>query len=416
MDENKIKTLIEQLDGLIELGERALKEDYHKNSKPDVTIPDFISGDINNEWLAKSKIYCKRYISDFPLQDEMLELIDEQNAIPVRAKKLLADLKTLKDDKEYWESKAVNQENDDKANNTPKPHKIFISHNTVDKDYAEAFVGLLEDLGLYQDEIICSSVPPYCIPLDNKVFDWLANEFQKSDLHMIFLLSKNYYGSPASLNEMGAAWAIKHKWTGILLPGFGFDEVKGCIDKTQVSIKLDDPDVNTLEFRLSELKDNLIKEFDLRDMPEPVWKRKRDDFLDKVKKITEERAKAAEQGNSDKKTEEKTGNSQTVSISKEAAIMLVYVAAVDNSDIMILPMMGGSVIQGGNYTFNQRGNMRDEATWESAVEELYNYGLIRRTGKRDRIYQLTRAGFEAADKIKAENNIDTSKNPAEYLD
>jgi hypothetical protein len=316
--------------------------------------------------------------------------------------------------------KYENSMSDDKSiseSGTSKPHKIFISHNTADKEYAEALVGLLESLGLYQNEIICSSVPPYCIPLDNKVFDWLTNEFEKSDLHMIFLLSSNYYDSPASLNEMGAAWVLKHKWTGILLPGFEYKDINGCIDKTQISIKLDDPDVNTLEFRLGELKDNLTAEFGLRNMPEAVWKRKRDTFLTNVQKITEERANIAANNITENMAAEKPGSkSQKVSISKEAAIMLVYVAAVDNSDIMVLPMLGGTSIQGGGYTFNQRGNSRDEAIWESAVDELYQYGLIKRTGKKDEIYQLTKAGYDAADKIRDENNIDTSRNPAEYLD
>lgn len=60
--------------------------------------------------------------------------------------------------------------------------KIFISHATKDKDYVGLIVNLLESLGFREDEIICSSILPYCIPLDNKVYDWLVNEFQKSDL------------------------------------------------------------------------------------------------------------------------------------------------------------------------------------------------------------------------------------------
>lgn len=70
-----------------------------------------------------------------------------------------------------------------------KTHKIFISHSSKDADYVEVFVDLLETLGLQEDEIICSSIPPYCIPLDNKVYDWLVNEFQRSDLHIIYALS-----------------------------------------------------------------------------------------------------------------------------------------------------------------------------------------------------------------------------------
>ena len=43
--------------------------------------------------------------------------------------------------------------------------------------------------------------------------------------------------------------------------GFQFDQLDGCIDKTQIGIKLDDPDARTLKYRLSEFKDKLTKEF-----------------------------------------------------------------------------------------------------------------------------------------------------------
>lgn len=176
-----------------------------------------------------------------------------------------------------------------------KNHKLFISHSSKDTDYVEAFVGLLELLGLRDEEIICSSIPPYCIPLGNKVYDWLVNEFQHSNLHVVYAFSEDYYASAASLNEMGAAWAIKHKWTGILLPDFQFDQLDGCIDKTQISIKLDDPDIRTLKFRLGEFKDEIIKEFNLRSMSEATWERQRDNFLDKITDIAEKRTRKNEE-------------------------------------------------------------------------------------------------------------------------
>lgn len=170
-----------------------------------------------------------------------------------------------------------------------RTHKLFISHSNKDADYVEALVELFEMLGLRDEEIICSSVPPYCIPLGDRVYDWLVNEFQHSDLHVIYVFSKNYYASTASLNEMGAAWAMKHKWTGILLPGFQFDELNGCIDKTQICIKLDDLDIKTLKFRLGEFKNEIIKNFNLHPISEFNWERQRDNFLDKIAVIAEKR-------------------------------------------------------------------------------------------------------------------------------
>ena len=164
--------------------------------------------------------------------------------------------------------------------------KIFISHATKEREYISAIVILLESLGFREDEIICSSIPPYCIPLDNNVYDWLVEEFQHCDLHIIFALSKTYYSRPVCLNEMGAAWAMKQKWTAILLPGFGFSEIAGCIDSAQVSIKLDDEDYDTLNFRLGELKDNLIAEFGLPTISSALWEKKRNEFLKKIEEET----------------------------------------------------------------------------------------------------------------------------------
>lgn len=171
-----------------------------------------------------------------------------------------------------------------------KEKKIFISHAQKDKDYVSAIVNLLESLGLREDEIICSSIPPYCVPLDNNVYDWLINEFQHCDLHVIFALSDTYYSRPVCLNEMGAAWATKQKWTAVLLPGFGFDRIAGCIDSAQISIKLDSCN-DELKYRLDELKDELIEEFGLREISSPLWEKKRDAFLNTIMNTMANRGK-----------------------------------------------------------------------------------------------------------------------------
>ena len=88
---------------------------------------------------------------------------------------------------------------------------------------------LLFDIGLNEDDIVCSSYPGLGVPLRASVYEWLVKKFQKYDLHVFYFLSHNYYKSAASLNEMGAAWALKQKWDGILLPGFSFTEIASYI-------------------------------------------------------------------------------------------------------------------------------------------------------------------------------------------
>ena len=40
-----------------------------------------------------------------------------------------------------------------------------------------------------------------------------------------------------SLNEMGAAWALKANCTSLLLPGFKFEEMKGVVNNNTIAIK-----------------------------------------------------------------------------------------------------------------------------------------------------------------------------------
>lgn len=241
---------------------------------------------------------------------------------------------------------------------------IFISHSSKDADYVEAFVSLLEIPGLRDEEIICSSVPPYCIPLDSKVYDWLVNEFQHSDLHVVYAFSKDYYNSAASLNEMGAAWAMKHKWTGVLLPGFHFHQLDGCIDKSQIAIKLDDSDIRTLKYRLGEFRDKLTKEFNLRPMSEAAWERQRDGFLDRIATITE--ARASESKDTEEVDQQYTptvGQNDVGNIPVEPAFLLVY-AAEGDGQIFRLATLGSAVqVSADGKQFMADNSQRESARW-----------------------------------------------------
>lgn len=294
-----------------------------------------------------------------------------------------------------------------------KPHKIFISHSSKDADYVEAFVGLLEILGLHEDEIICSSIPPYCIPLDNKVYDWLVNEFQQSDLHVVYALSDAYYNSAASLNEMGAAWAMKHKWTGILMPGFSFDKIDGCIDKTQISIKLDDEDKRTLNFRLEELKNILTQEFGLRSMSSSVWERRRDEFLEKIALITEWRANESAEAMENSIFYQQKEDVGMIPV--DSAFLLVY-AAEGNGQILRLSALGTPIqISAAGRQFMAEHSQRESARWQEALDKLLDWGWVKAVGNKGRVFELTGTGYKKADWLKEEMKIDTDVDPLEEL-
>lgn len=297
--------------------------------------------------------------------------------------------------------------------NEDKMKKVFISHSSKDRDYVEVFVELLENLGLKEQEIVCSSVPPYNIPLDNKVYEWLARQFQQCELHVIYALSENYYSSVASMNEMGAAWVMKHKWTGILMPGFSFDKIEGCIDGTQINIKLDDSDRRTLNYRLDELKDNLIRDFGLDDLHGSRWERKRENFLERIETIMQKRIQEKKENNLDNISV--VGIEDVGNISVETAFLLVYAAEADGTILKIESLGSPVQIYVNSKQFFGDNSYRESARWQEALDTLCNWGWVKSTGNNGRIFELTGTGYKKADWLKEEMRIDTDKEPLEEL-
>lgn len=164
-----------------------------------------------------------------------------------------------------------------------KQNKIFISHSSRDMAFVQPLVELFEHIGLTSENMFCSSIPGYNVPLDKNIFDYLKEQFDNYNLRVVFVLSENYYNSPASLNEMGAAWVLRHKYTSILIPQFDFVDIKGVIDKMQISIKLDS-EKTELKARLNELRDTIVKEFEIKTSlaSQNIWERHRDEFINKV--------------------------------------------------------------------------------------------------------------------------------------
>ncbi len=292
-------------------------------------------------------------------------------------------------------------------NTNNKKNKVFISHASKDSEYVKVFVNLLEDIGLSEDEIVCSSISGYGIPLGEDIYDWLSSQFQEFNLHIIFMLSDNYYDSVACLNEMGAAWVLKQKYDSVLLPNFDFVQIKGAINPNKIGIKLDS-EVDELNHRLNELKDTLIEEFSLKTISSTKWERHRNEFLKNVKEIT-----PAINDEDEQEVVEKPKNT----ISRDAAVLLVYAANCSDGQITMLKSIAGLSICGGGWNFvGGNATAREESRWEDAVIELENYGLITALSYKRQIFRITTTGYKVADEIKESLNIDTSKRPDEYIE
>lgn len=166
---------------------------------------------------------------------------------------------------------------------TEKVDKIFISHAYKDKRYIKLFVELLEGIGLTNKEIFCSSIVGYMIPNDKNIYDYLKEELNKNT-KVLFVLSDNYYRSPACLNEMGATWVLSNNYSTILLPNFEFEKIKGAIDPMRISYRLND------EYRIIGLKKELEDIFELQ-VDEVLWRKKLNEYLNEVNKLIHDEKK-----------------------------------------------------------------------------------------------------------------------------
>jgi len=163
-----------------------------------------------------------------------------------------------------------------------KTPMVFISHSSKDKQFAEALVEMLEDIGFDSSNLFCSSVDGYGVGLSEDIFETLRGLFQKHNLYVVFIHSPRYYTSPVSLNEMGAAWVLRTDFCSFLTTDMDFGMMKGVVNGSAISIKVDAEDTPA---RLTELKDKLTALFHLSKMDAVKWERKRNTFLKAVNAI-----------------------------------------------------------------------------------------------------------------------------------
>lgn len=318
----------------------------------------------------------------------------------------IEDIKLLRS-KLQMELEKIDLDLYDNTTSTILNNKIFISHSSSDVQFVQAFVNLLEDIGLSEDDIFCSSIPGYGIPLGQDIYDWLLNQFKNFNLHVMFVLSQNYYKSIACLNEMGAAWVLKQKYDTILLPDFDFQEIKGAINPNQIGIKLDCEE-GELKHRLNELKDTLIEEFHLKPISLSKWERHRDEFLNTIKVIPQTVADDNVTDEADKKNN---------SISKEAAVLLAYATDESSPEIVKINSIVGLSVSAGKWNFiGENANPREESRWIDAISELENYGLIKDKGYEGELFRVTTNGYKVADEVKVKLSIDINNPPSNYLE
>lgn len=258
-----------------------------------------------------------------------------------------------------------------------KSPKIFISHSNQDKEYVTCLVDFLEDIGLKENQLFCSSVPGYGIPLNEDIYDYLKQQFQGHDLHVILVLSDNYYHSVACMNEMGAAWILQSKYTTILLPGFEFKEIKGAINPRKIGLKLDSDPIEVKE-KLGQLKNVLLQEFGLAQISDVRWERKRDSFIDTITQL----------------------KTVKLAISDEAMKLLQTACEASDGTILKSEDLSGTYIETNGENFIVAQERREVAKWEGALEELSNMGFIQLKGLSGDIFVVSKNGYDFIEQSK----------------
>ncbi len=280
----------------------------------------------------------------------------------------------------YYPDETIEQERLDKGMKQMAEEKprIFISHSSKDVGYVAKIVNLLDGMGLDQTQVFCSSLPGYDIPIGTTIFDYLRKQFLEFNLHVIFIHSDNYYQSPVSLNEMGAAWALRSVVTSILLPGFGFEKMTGVVNNQAIVIKLDGAELE-LKDKLNQLYGKIVEEFSLTKKADIIWEQKRDAFIKEI---------------------QQTSVSVHNSVISEEANKLLTAAANDDSGQMFktVVLSTGILDLGEPAIMSENTSQRESARWIDALEELIKAGFVTQADRKGQVFQVTDTGYKFIEK------------------
>lgn len=140
-----------------------------------------------------------------------------------------------------WEKMKERNEKDEtssiKSKGNFKP-KVFISHKTSERKFAEAIIKLIEALGLNKDQIFCSSIPGYGVKANKDFIEVIKEQYQKYKTFIIVIHSKEYYESPICMNELGAAFLANSELFSFLTKDCDFQDLKGVIKPSTMMFKV----------------------------------------------------------------------------------------------------------------------------------------------------------------------------------
>lgn len=105
--------------------------------------------------------------------------------------------------------------------------------------------------------------------------------------------------------------------------------------------------------------------------------------------------------------------SSTTDISIESKVMLFY--ASEEGNIIVSKTMSGDEYIAGNHPLNATNELREQAKWCEALDELIKAGYVKCVNQNDYIYQVTAKGYKKSDSLKKEYGIESNLSQSELI-
>jgi len=161
---------------------------------------------------------------------------------------------------------------------------IFLSHNSLNKDFGDALRDFIVGLGVKNDQLIYTSHPLHKVPLDKNFCDYMSENLHRN-IFMIVLWSDTFLENSACLTEICTVGVLGKDFTNIFVPAFNynnnpkFNEV--VVDTKRTGIVLGGPNCKAA---MLELKNKIKSMFNLaiREVDSMFLL---DNFMDKINAI-----------------------------------------------------------------------------------------------------------------------------------
>lgn len=258
--------------------------------------------------------------------------------------------------------------------------RVFISHSSLDAKLATILIDLMrKSLNLRSTDIRCSSVDGYRLPGGIPTDQSLRAEVHDAEL-MIGLITPNSLKSIYVSFELGARWGADRPMIPLLASGATSEHLGGPL-----------AGINALDCSNESQVNQLIEEASIHlkvDHDQPS------SYVAEVKSLVQESSESA--------VAEEQGSTvpETPQLSEEASSLLIEAAQDSYRLIHKIGLASGLLIRTNGKELNEVGNLRSEAKWEGALDDLFEQRLVKDYNGKGTAFVVTNRGFDVADSLE----------------